>query len=213
MGSKPTKPRYPIMITRISSLLGIVLVAVLAVGCTESAAVGPFDSDEIAAKRATAAGQQDGTILDLVLELSGKEEGADFTVLRDIVVGITQNTDIDLIAALSNEDEQYTVFAPNDAAFVALLADLEVGSLEAAVEALGWDGLASVVLYHVTPGRRFAKTVMMQKQLPTLNGASISKAKGGIVLNGNVNIVGPDAGVTSNGVVHVIDAVLLPPTE
>ena len=189
------------------------LAALLMVGCTESMAVGPLDDTEVASKRGTAAGQQDGTILDLVLALSSKDDGADFTILRDVVVGITQNTDVDLIAALSSEDDQFTVFAPNDAAFVALLGTLGVGSLDEVVSLLGWDGLASVVLYHVTPGRRVASTVIMQKQLPTLNGAKITKAKGGAVLNGSVNIIAPDAGITSNGIVHVIDSVLLPPAE
>lgn len=201
------------MKTRILSLFLPVLAAVMMLGCSESPAVAQSDDPEVASKRGTAPGQQDMTVLDLVLYLSGQEEGADFTILRDVVVGISQNTEIDLVAALSSEDDQVTVFAPNDAAFVALLGDLGASSLDDVVALLGWDGLASVVLYHVTPGRRMAGTVLMQKQLPTLNGATIEKEKGGAVLNGSVTIIAPDAGIASNGIVHVIDRVLLPPTE
>lgn len=207
------KPPVTTMKNRLSLLILPVLAAFLMVGCSESMVVAPSDDTEIASKKETAAGQQEATILDVVLELSSKEEGADFTILRDVVVGITENTDVDLLSALSSEDDQFTVFAPNDAAFIALLGALEVGSLGEVVDLLGWDGLASVVLYHVTPGRRFAKTVVMQKRLPTLNGAYIMKSKGGTTLNGSVDIIAPDAAIASNGVVHVIGSVLLPPTD
>jgi transforming growth factor-beta-induced protein len=98
----------------------------------------------------------------------------------------------------------FTVFAPTDAAFGALPQDV----LDAALA--DPDGLLTTVLtYHVVPGTVLAADVVGLSSATTVQGEDI--AVNGTVLNGSVNIVTTDL-VACNGVVHVIDAVLLPPS-
>lgn len=96
-----------------------------------------------------------------------------------------------------------TVFAPTEAAFAALPEDLLTAALGDP------DGLlTSILTYHVVPGIQEASVVTAASSLTTAQGAAI--AVEGTVLNGSVNIVGTD-NFACNGVVHVIDSVLLPP--
>lgn len=109
------------------------------------------------------------------------------------------------------DGDNFTVFAPTDGAFKATLdADSEQEAFEAAVAALGADGVANVLAYHVTDGVRNSKSVTSAKQITMLNGGKIS-ARGGFVDAGST-----DAGFAatdfrvSDGMIHVIDTVLLP---
>ena len=100
----------------------------------------------------------------------------------------------------------FTVFAPTDAAFAAALTALGL----TAEQLLGNTELLTTVLtYHVVPGISGAAEVTAATSLDTLQGEAISVA--GTVLNGSVNISGTN-NWACNGVVHVIDAVLLPPS-
>ncbi len=100
----------------------------------------------------------------------------------------------------------YTVFAPTDEAFAKLPPETLAAVL--ADENL----LRSILLYHVVDGAVFAKDVVGLTSATTLNGASISIAVVGstVVLNGNSNVTATDI-AAKNGVIHVIDTVLLPP--
>lgn len=96
----------------------------------------------------------------------------------------------------------FTVFAPTDDAFAAVDAEL----LEAALG--DPDGLLTEILnYHIVPGILPASEVTAATSLTTAQGGDI--AVEGAVLNGSVNITGTD-NFACNGVVHVIDAVLVP---
>jgi transforming growth factor-beta-induced protein len=113
----------------------------------------------------------------------------------------------DLVDTLKGEGP-FTVFAPTDEAFAALP--------EGTVEALLQDipQLTDILLYHVVPGEVMAADVVMldgQEVETALEGSSIriSTANGMVMLNENVQITLTDI-VTANGVIHVIDAVLLP---
>ncbi len=111
-----------------------------------------------------------------------------------------------LVETLSGEGE-FTVFAPVDEAFAALP--------EGTVEALLQDpdgALTNVLLYHVVSGTVKAEDVVGLEAAPTLQGQNITIAVDGdgqVFLNGTVKVIITDI-VASNGVVHVIDAVLLP---
>jgi uncharacterized surface protein with fasciclin (FAS1) repeats len=104
----------------------------------------------------------------------------------------------------------YTVFAPTDAAFKkvpkATLAKL------ANDKAL----LRSVLLYHVVKGKVPASTVVMMngKNVKTVNGASVRiTVRGGkVYLNGSTRVTKTDV-MASNGVIHVVDKVLMPPAS
>lgn len=111
-----------------------------------------------------------------------------------------------LVETLSGEGP-FTVFAPTDEAFAALP--------EGTVEALLKDkqALASILTYHVVSGSLDAEKVAGQKKLETVNGQSfkISVGEEGVMID-NARVVSTDI-VCSNGIVHVIDTVILPEME
>jgi uncharacterized surface protein with fasciclin (FAS1) repeats len=97
----------------------------------------------------------------------------------------------------------FTVFAPTDEAF----AKLPAGTVEGLLKDI--PKLKSVLTYHVVPGRMMAADVVKQSSLKTVQGQSIIvDTKGGAKVNG-ANIVKTDI-ATDNGVIHVIDKVILP---
>lgn len=115
-----------------------------------------------------------------------------------------------LVDALSGGQE-ITVFAPTDAAFAALLNDL---GLTADQLLSNTDLLTTVLTYHVVPGEVPAAAIINAGSVnaPTLNGSTVlAQANGGgVLLNGDTNVIIADIDA-SNGIVHVIDKVLLPP--
>ncbi len=100
---------------------------------------------------------------------------------------------------------QYTVFAPTDAAFNKLPSDVLAGVLNDP------ELLKSVLLYHVVPGKVNAKQVMSLKSVKSAQGGVLGiQMMGSKVMVGGANVVQADV-MACNGVVHVIDTVLLPP--
>lgn len=100
----------------------------------------------------------------------------------------------------------FTVFAPTDAAFAALPA----GTVESLLKPENRDQLIAVLTYHVVPGRVTAADVVKLDAATTVNGqaVAIEVVDGGVQIDGaSVVIADVDA---SNGVIHVIDAVILP---
>ncbi len=150
------------------------------------------------------------TIADIVVTSAGAED-PQFTVLLAAVSA----ADPSILDALSNPEAELTVFAPTDDAFVALLEALE---MDAETLLADTDLLNTVLQYHVLEGAVFAETVVTLdgESVPTLLGEdatiSISIGDDGVVLNETVNVVVTDF-EADNGVVHVIDAVLVPETE
>ena len=110
----------------------------------------------------------------------------------------------DLVDALSG-DGPFTVFAPTNAAFEALLADLGI----TAEQLLSQSMLADVLLYHVVEGEVLSSALTEGMEATTLNGEKITfTLDGGAKVNGSV-ISAVDIEAT-NGVIHVIDKVLVP---
>lgn len=101
----------------------------------------------------------------------------------------------------------FTVFAPTDEAF----AKLPKGTVEALLK--DKKGLAAVLTYHVVSGKVMADDVVKLNSARTVQGQSITivTKDGRVTLNG-VNVIMTDI-VCKNGVIHVIDAVLLPPEK
>ena len=110
-----------------------------------------------------------------------------------------------LVETLGGEGE-YTVFAPTNDAFAAL----PEGTLDDLLA--DTNALTTVLLYHAVAGTVLAEEVVTLTSATTLATADIAieVVDGGVVLNGNVNVTATDI-VCSNGVIHVIDGVLLPP--
>jgi len=104
-------------------------------------------------------------------------------------------------------DGPYTVFAPTDEAF----AKLPEGTVEMLLRPENREKLRAVLSYHVVPGNVSAKQVMGMTSAKTANGAMlrIGMMGDGVMINDS-NVVKADV-KASNGTVHVIDSVLMPP--
>lgn len=113
-----------------------------------------------------------------------------------------------IIEALSGK-QQLTLFAPTDAAFEDLFAFL--GTLGVSPSDLTAEQIQTVLLYHVTAGRWSGDRLSGQSSITMLSGESAMVSwNGGLLINGsNVIIANVPA---SNGFIHAIDAVLVPPT-
>ena len=113
----------------------------------------------------------------------------------------------DLVETLSSSDSYFTVFAPTDDAFAALAASgVDLDAVIADTELL-----TNILLYHVVDGLVPAAVVVQLESATTLLGqnVTITVTDDGVFLNDTVQVIVTDI-VTSNGIIHVIDAVLLP---
>jgi uncharacterized surface protein with fasciclin (FAS1) repeats len=100
----------------------------------------------------------------------------------------------------------FTVFAPTDAAF----AKLPEGALADLLKPENKDKLTAILTYHVVSGKDMAKDLMGLSTVKTVNGKEVSiKVVDGKVMVGDATVTTPDV-QASNGVIHVIDTVLLP---
>ncbi len=113
----------------------------------------------------------------------------------------------DLIDTLKGEGP-FTVFAPTDDAF-ALLPE---GTVETLLLPENLEQLKSILLYHVVSGKVMAEDVVTLTSADTVLGEAITiKVEDGkVYLNDTIEVIITDI-EASNGVIHVIDAVLLPP--
>jgi uncharacterized surface protein with fasciclin (FAS1) repeats len=100
----------------------------------------------------------------------------------------------------------FTVFAPTDAAF----AKLPDRTVETLLKPENRDKLTAILTYHVVPGRLMASNVAEAETLTTAQGGVLDvEVTGGEVMVGKSKVLAADIGA-SNGVIHVIDTVLLP---
>ena len=110
-----------------------------------------------------------------------------------------------LVETLKGEGP-FTVFAPTDAAFAALPA----GTVEDLLKPENKDKLTAILTYHVVPGKVMSTDLTEGMKAATVNGKEVTiTLEGGPKVNGAV-ISTPDV-AASNGVIHVIDSVILPP--
>ena len=198
-----------------SNIFGKSIAALAAVGLLTAA--GPAAAD-----RPGWAFKNDATIVDAAVGISGglfafDDNPADFDILVTAVVATGYIGD-----PLGTDD--FTVFAPVDGAFVGLVeavlgGPLTDGNLNGSVEdeavnvlvgLLGVDGIRAVLDYHVTDGVRNSRSVTRAQQVTMLDGNTISAR------DGFVEAIGSDADFLAtdirllDGMIHVIDAVLLP---
>jgi len=118
---------------------------------------------------------------------------------------LTAATKAGLAEALQS-DGPFTVFAPTDEAF----AKLSPGTLESLLKPENKEKLATIIKYHVVPGRVYSPTAMKAKDVGTLAGQKVAfSRKHDALFIDNARIVATDIDA-SNGVIHVIDTVILP---
>jgi LPXTG-motif cell wall-anchored protein len=135
---------------------------------------------------------EDGTVVDIAVN-----DGS-FTTL----VAALQKAE--LVEALSGEGP-FTVFAPTDDAFADLLAQLDI----TAEDLLNHPQLSDVLLYHVVSGKVMSTDLSEGLEAPTLKGDNIMVSlEGGVFINDSEVVTADIEG--SNGVIHVIDQVLVP---
>lgn len=110
----------------------------------------------------------------------------------------------DLVDTLKGEGP-FTVFAPTDDAFAAL----PEGTVETLLMPENKDQLVAILTYHVVAGKVMSTDLTNNMMAPTVQGSDVTiMTEGGVTVNG-ANVVTADI-AASNGVIHVIDAVILP---
>lgn len=120
---------------------------------------------------------------------------------------VTAVTEAGLVDTLSGPGP-FTVFAPTNDAFAALPA----GTLESLLLPENRDQLTAILTYHVAPASYPAQAIVGQRgRIPTVQGDFLRAdgTGGGVTLNRSINVTTADI-IASNGVVHIIDGVLLP---
>jgi len=193
------------MKTRFAQLLAIVLAFTLV-----AAACGDDDSTDTSAE-ATA------TDTDTAESAEAETEApAEPGTIVDVAVGAGSfNTLVAAVEAAGlvdtlNSTGPFTVFAPTDDAFAEALDALGLTAEELLADT---DLLTSVLTYHVLPIEASAETVLTLdgESVATVNGASVTVTiDGDSVMVDDANVVTVDV-LASNGIIHVIDSVLLPP--
>ncbi|WP_297088759.1 fasciclin domain-containing protein [uncultured Draconibacterium sp.] len=118
----------------------------------------------------------------------------------------------DLVGAVADDEAELTVFAPTNDAFAALLSDLGASSLDD----IPVETLTDILLYHVI-GSKAMSTDLSSGYFPTLStfsGNNVSMyitVDNGVYINKNTMVTAPDI-AADNGVIHVVDKVILPPS-
>ena len=179
-------------------MAALLTLSLLAVACGSDSDTSSESVADDAPASEEAAAEEPGTIVDVAV-------GAG--VFNTLVAAVTE---AGLVDTLSGEGP-FTVFAPTDEAFAAALEALGL----TAEELLASPDLGAILTYHVIAGEVDAATAISLdgQSADTVNGAPINIT----VVDGNVMI--NDATVTtadvaaSNGIIHIIDTVLLPPAE
>jgi uncharacterized surface protein with fasciclin (FAS1) repeats len=141
------------------------------------------------ADAAPGAKPSDKTIVDIVVADDGEFDVLQAAVIKEGLAGVLGGK------------KQYTVFAPTDAAFGKLYPNLTEAQIISAVQAGQVPELTNILLNHVTNGRRISPSVLGAPAYKMLNGDK--------VLRGELDINATDISA-SNGVVHVINTVLIP---
>jgi uncharacterized surface protein with fasciclin (FAS1) repeats len=156
------------------------------------AATNDADPTSVKPDSAAAAKPGDLTIVGIVTQDDGE-----FDVLQAAVIRAG------LVDAL-NGQPQRTVFAPTDLAFVTTLAVANEAAAIAALNSMPIETLTDILLFHVTNGRRTSRSVLAAPSYQMLNGATLARTQ----LEA-AGLAATDISA-SNGIVHVINAVLLP---
>ena len=180
----------------------IAIVMVFAMACGGGAANTEETAEETAVNEETAEAEAPAEVEEAAKDIVAlaMETEALSTLVSAVSAG-------DLVETLQGEGP-FTVFAPTNDAFAAL----PEGTLENLLKPENKDQLVAILTYHVVSGKVMSSDLSDGMTAATVNGAEITiTTTEGAKVNG-ANVVSADV-EASNGVVHVIDAVILPPSE
>ena len=178
--------------TKTLTAIGIAALSLSLTACDSDNPVSPTPESSVSGSGAGSGTSANLTIVGIVLQ-----EDGEFDVLQAAVVRAG------LVDAL-NGTGPFTVFAPNDQAFVTSLGAADEAAAIAAVNSLALETLTDILLFHVTEGRQDSRSVLAASSYRMLNGATLSRTQ--LTAAG---IAATDI-PASNGIVHVINAVLFP---
>jgi uncharacterized surface protein with fasciclin (FAS1) repeats len=187
--------------------LMMVMVAIFAVGvvgCSDSENSNPIVSSDIVAAKVVGNGDVSG--MDMAMKpndmkrtgppIYGLANKAGLSILATAIEAVGLNKTL-------NTDGPFTVFAPTNEAFEAL----PEGTLEALLQ--DPEALTNILLYHVVSGEVLAADVVNLTEATMLNGGTVSISVGDGVMVNDANVIATDI-LAKNGVVHVIDKILIP---
>ena len=187
------------MKTLMHSFTASVAATALALACfsTSAAAEKPKWANKASSSIAEFAIGASGTPFEL------DNDGGDFDIL---VAALIATGTVNIL-----DGTDYTVFAPNDQAFYTLTGtDNDTDAFNGVVSLIGVDGVAAVLAYHVTEGVRNSRSVTRSNSITMLDGNSVYYDDGFIEANQSAaGLLSVDNRV-SDGMVHIIDTVLLP---
>lgn len=162
-----------------------------------------------------------GTIVDVAVAASGGGTPDKNPWDYDLLVQAVVATGLD--GALADAESTYTVFAPNDRAFLRLVTDLtgsrpasEAAALETIVGAFTTDQIADILLYHVVAGKKLSPVKVITSKSLTMANGGIVKPRGLTLRDETPALKDPRLVLwglnikASNGVIHTIDRVLVP---
>ncbi|MGQ7868990.1 fasciclin domain-containing protein [Sunxiuqinia sp. sy24] len=200
------------------TLLMVFVFTLFVVGCNKlDDGVIPNSMGDENLKSGKAIKKGELTIVEIALNLAGDLTDPDgqFNELVKALLYVDGELGTGLVGTLNGTD-QFTVFAPTDAAFEALYSALEVGG----IDELPAELVRDVLLYHVTDGRRASNSVVPKKNvrtIETLLGVTFTVDTTPMItaVGNTANFVEMDGALfinvsASNGIIHVIDAVILP---
>jgi transforming growth factor-beta-induced protein len=141
-------------------------------------------------------------VIDTVILPKDIVDAAVFNKFETLVAAVQA---ADLVETLKGEGP-FTVFAPTDEAF----AKLPAGTLDTLLKPENKQQLTNILLYHVVPGRVLAEDVVKLSEAETALGQKVTiKVENGKVFINDAQVILTDI-KTTNGVIHVIDTVILP---
>lgn len=194
----------------LSKFLAVAALSLLITSCSKEdvspqpePSVANLESSVIAASKKSAPAPGEYSIATIAGE-SG------FSELLKALTYVDEELQTQFVTLFSTGTDQYTVFAPTDEAFANLYTALEISS----IEDLPAELVRDVLLYHVVEGRRAANSVVPpknDKNIETLLGVNFMvDPEATIHAVGNTAMIETADISASNGIIHIIDAVLLP---